>query len=255
VIVLALAMFGHRLTIISTEERTWIELALSAPVVLWAGWPFFERCVQSICNRSPNMFTLIGIGVAAAFGYSVAATLAPQIFPASFRAHGRVDVYFEAAAVIVSLTLLGQLLELRAHTRTAGAIKGLLGLAPKQARHLREDGSEEDIPLVHVHVGDRLRVRPGEIIPVVGVVLEGRSSVDESMLTGESLPVGKTIGDHVIGATQNGTGSLVMRAANVGSDTVLSHIVQLDAQAQRSRAPMQRRARRRVSTLSVSSEA
>ena len=254
-VVLLLAMLGDHLQgmtggnldssglrVISPTVRTWMEFLLSAPVVLWAGWPFFERCVQSIRNRSPNMFTLIGIGVAAAFGYSVVATLAPEIFPASFRAHGRVGVYFEAAAVIVSLTLLGQLLELRARSRTAGAIKGLLGLAPKEARRLREDGTEEDIPLAHVHVGDRLRVRPGEKVPVDGEVLEGRSSVDESMLTGEPIPVEKTAGDKIIGATQNGTGSLVIRAAKIGSDTVLSQIVQLVAQAQRSRAPMQRMA-------------
>ena len=239
---LLLAMVGHRLPAVAVSIRTWLELALSAPVVLWAGWPFFVRCVQSIRNRSPNMFTLIGIGVAAAFGYSVVATLAPDLFPASFHEHGRAAVYFEAAAVIVSLTLLGQLLELRARSRTAGAIKGLLGLAPKEARRLRDDGTEEDIPLSHVHVGDRLRVRPGEKVPVDGDVLEGRSSIDESMLTGESIPVEKAVGDTVIGATLNGTGGLVIRAAKVGSDTLLSQIVQLVAQAQRSRAPMQRMA-------------
>jgi Cu+-exporting ATPase len=243
-IVLAMAMFGHRLGVLPGEMRTWLELALSAPVVLWAGWPFFERCVQSIRNRSPNMWTLIGIGVAAAFGYSVVATLVPDMFPASFREHERVGVYFEAAAVIVSLTLLGQLLELRARSKTSAAIKALLGLAPKTARRLNSDGSEEDIPLEHVHVGDRLRVRPGEKIPVDGVVVEGRSSVDESMLTGEPIPVEKVPGGHVIGATLNGTGSLIMLADNVGSGTVLSQIVQLVAQAQRSRAPMQRMADR-----------
>ena len=241
-IVLALAMLGHRITFLSTEARTWIELALSAPVILWAGWPFFERCVQSIRNRSPNMWTLIGIGVAAAFGYSVVATLAPDLFPASFREHGRVGVYFEAAAVIVSLTLLGQLLELRARSKTSAAIKALLGLAPKTARRINEAGAEEDIPLDHVHVGDRLRVRPGEKVPVDGTVLEGRSSIDESMLTGEPIPVEKGEGTKVIGATLNGTGSLVIRADQVGSATVLSQIVQLVAQAQRSRAPMQRMA-------------
>ena len=241
-IVLALAMLGHRITFLSTEARTWIELTLSAPVILWAGWPFFERCVQSIRNRSPNMWTLIGIGVAAAFGYSVVATLAPDLFPASFREHGRVGVYFEAAAVIVSLTLLGQLLELRARSKTSAAIKALLGLAPKTARRINEAGAEEDIPLDHVHVGDRLRVRPGEKVPVDGTVLEGRSSIDESMLTGEPIPVEKGEGTKVIGATLNGTGSLVIRADQVGSATVLSQIVQLVAQAQRSRAPMQRMA-------------
>jgi Cu+-exporting ATPase len=241
-VVLALAMLGHRITFLSTEARTWVELVLSTPVVLWAGWPFFERCVASIRNRSPNMWTLIGIGVAAAYGYSVVATLVPDLFPASFREHGRVGVYFEAAAVIVSLTLLGQLLELRARSKTSAAIKALLGLAPKTARRINADGNEEDIPLEHVHVGNRLRVRPGEKVPVDGTVLEGRSSIDESMLTGEPIPVEKTDGAKVIGATINGTGSLVIRAEKVGSDTVLAQIVQLVAQAQRSRAPMQRMA-------------
>jgi len=241
-IVLVLAMLGHRLPGLSTQARTWIELVLSAPVVLWAGWPFFERCLQSISNRSPNMWTLIGIGVAAAFGYSVVATVAPGLFPDSFREHGRVGVYFEAAAVIVSLTLLGQLLELRARSKTSAAIKSLLGLAPKTARRVKPDGGEEDVALDHVHVGDLLRVRPGEKVPVDGEVIEGRTSVDESMLTGEPIPVEKTVGDHVIGATLNGTGALVIRADKVGSGTVLAQIVQLVAQAQRSRAPMQRMA-------------
>jgi len=241
-VVLALAMFGHYLPGLSPTTRTWIELVLSTPVVLWAGWPFLERCVASIRSGNPNMFTLIGIGVTAAFGYSVVATVAPDLFPASFREMGRVGVYFEAAAVIVSLTLLGQLLELRARSKTSAAIKGLLGLAPKEARRLNDDGSEEDIPLAHVHVGDRLRVRPGEKVPVDGEVIEGRSSIDESMLTGEPMPVEKTVGASVIGATQNGTGALVIRAGKVGADTVLSQIVQLVAQAQRSRAPMQRMA-------------
>ena len=242
-ITLALAMLGHRFpTWLSTETRTWAELVLSTPVVLWAGWPFFERCVKSIRNRSPNMWTLIGIGVAAAFGYSVVATVAPDIFPLSFREHGRVGVYFEAAAVIISLTLLGQVLELRARSKTGAAIRALLGLAPKTARRLRDDGTEEDIDLSHVHVGDRLRVRPGEKVPVDGRVLEGRSNVDESMLTGEPIPVEKATGATVIGATLNGTGSLVIRAEKVGSETVLAQIVQLVAQAQRSRAPMQRMA-------------
>ena len=241
-IVLVLAMLGHRLPGLSTQARTWIELVLSAPVVLWAGWPFFERCLQSIGNRSPNMWTLIGIGVAAAFGYSVVATVAPGLFPDSFREHGRVGVYFEAAAVIVSLTLLGQLLELRARSKTSAAIKSLLGLAPKTARRVKPDGGEEDVALDHVHVGDLLRVRPGEKVPVDGEVIEGRTSVDESMLTGEPIPVEKTVGDHVIGATLNGTGALVIRADKVGSGTVLSQIVQLVAQAQRARAPMQRMA-------------
>ena len=242
VAVFVLAMFGHSMPALSASTRTWLEFALATPVVLWAGWPFFVRCLQSIRNRSPNMWTLIGIGVAASYGYSVVATVAPGAFPASFRDHGRVNVYFEAAAVIVSLTLLGQLLELRARSKTSAAIKALLGLAPKTARRINADGSEEDVPLAHVHVGDHLRVRPGEKVPVDGTVLEGRSSVDESMLTGEPMPVSKTAGDRLIGATQNGTGSLVMRADQVGSETVLSRIVQLVAQAQRSRAPMQRMA-------------
>jgi P-type Cu+ transporter len=242
VVVVALAMLGPRIGWLSTDARTWLELVLATPVVLWAALPFFQRCLASIRNRSPNMWTLIGIGVAAAYGYSVVATLAPGIFPASFREHGRVGVYFEAAAVIVSLTLLGQVLELRARASTSAAIKSLLGLAPKTARRLKDDGSEEDIELSHVHVGDRLRVRPGEKVPVDGTVLEGSSSVDESMLTGEPMPVGKGPDDPVIGATINGTGSLVIRADKVGSDTVLSQIVQLVAQAQRSRAPMQRMA-------------
>ena len=241
-VVLALAMFGHRLHALPTATRTWIEFALSTPVVLWAGWPFFQRCVASIRNRSPNMWTLIGIGVGAAFGYSVVATLAPGLFPESFREHGRIGVYFEAAAVIVSLTLLGQLLELRARSKTSAAIKALLGLAPKTARRIRDDGGEEDIPLEHVHVGNRLRVRPGEKVPVDGVVVEGRSNIDESMLTGEPVPVEKVTGAKVFGATLNGTGSLVIRAEKVGAETALSRIVQLVAQAQRSRAPMQRMA-------------
>lgn len=244
VVTLTLAMFVGRFLPMSPAARSWVELMLSAPVVLWAGRPFLVRCVQSIRNRSPNMFTLIGIGVGAAFAYSVVATLAPGLFPASFQEHGRVGVYFEAAAVIVSLTLLGQVLELRARSKTSAAIKALLGLAPKTARRIDASGAEEDVPLTHVHVGDRLRVRPGEKIPVDGTVLSGRSSVDESMLTGEPIPVEKEEGAKVIGATLNGTGSLVIRADEVGSGTVLSQIVQLVAQAQRSRAPMQRMADR-----------
>ena len=240
--VFVLAMFGQHVPGLSMTARTWTEFVLTVPVVLWAGWPFFERCVASIRNRSPNMFTLIGIGVAAAFGYSVVATVAPGLFPASFREHGRVGVYFEAAAVIVSLTLLGQMLELRARSKTGAAIRALLGLAPETARRVNPDGSEEDIPLQHVHLGDLLRVRPGEKVPVDGIVEEGKSSVDESMLTGEPIPVEKHAGSKVIGATLNGTGSLLVRAEKIGSDTVLSQIVQLVAQAQRSRAPMQRMA-------------
>ncbi len=242
VIVLALAMVGHRWSGLSTEARTWLELGLTAPVVLWAGWPFFVRGVASLRTGNLNMWTLIGTGVAAAFGYSVAATLAPGWFPASFQEHGRVGVYFEAAAVIVSLTLLGQMLELKARSKTSAAIKALLGLSPKTARRLNADGTEEDIPLTHVHLGDRLRVRPGEKVPTDGAVLDGRSSVDESMLTGEAMPVDKGPGDRVIGATLNTSGSLVIQADKVGADTVLSQIVQLVANAQRSRAPMQRMA-------------
>jgi Cu+-exporting ATPase len=242
VIVTVLAMAGYRLRWFEPAAQSWIELALSTPVVWWAAWPFFVRWQQSLANRSPNMWTLIGTGVGIAWLYSAMATLAPQVFPSSFVEHGRVGVYFEAAAVIVSLTLLGQVLELRARSATSAAIKALLGLAPKTARRLRDDGGEEDIPLAHVHVGDRLRVRPGEKVPVDGVVLEGRSSIDESMLTGEPIPVEKRAGEHVIGATINGNGSLVMRAEKVGVETVLSQIVQLVAAAQRSRAPLQRMA-------------
>jgi len=238
--VLALAMFGHRLGLMSAGTQTWIELALSAPVVLWAGWPFFVRWAQSIANRSPNMWMLIGTGVGAAFGYSVVATVAPGLFPEAFQEHGRVGVYFEAAAIIVSLTLMGQLLELKARSSTSAAIKALLGLAPKTARRLRDDGTEEDVPLSNVHIGDRLRVRPGEKVPVDGVVLDGRSSLDESMLTGEPIPVEKGPGSNVIGATINANGSLIIRAEKIGSNTVLAQIVQLVGQAQRSRAPMQK---------------
>jgi Cu+-exporting ATPase len=244
VAVLVLAMFGHGLGLFSAATRTWLELALSAPVVLWAGAPFFVRWAQSIANRSPNMWTLIGTGVGAAFVYSLVATLAPQLFPAEMHEHGRIGVYYEAAAIIVSLTLLGQLLELKARSSTSAAIKALLGLAPKTARRLRDDGTEEDIPLAHVHVGDRLRVRPGEKVPVDGRVLEGRSHLDESMLTGEPMPVPKGPGDALIGASLNAQGSLVMQADKVGSATVLAQIVQLVAQAQRSRAPLQRLADR-----------
>ncbi len=240
VIVTTLAMFGHRFGWMSPATQSWVELVLSIPIVLWAGWPFFVRCVQSIRNASPNMWTLIGIGVGAAFLYSVAATIVPQWFPDSFIAHGRVGVYFEAAAVIVSLTLLGQMLELRARGQTSAALKSLLGLAPKTARRLNDDGTEGDIPLNHVHIGDRLRVRPGEKVPVDGVVLEGESSVDESMLTGEPMPVAKRAGDKVVGATINTSGALIMQAERVGSETMLSQIVAMVAQAQRSRAPMQR---------------
>src|SRR5690606_35637266 len=242
--VFMLAMFGHQLGLLDPKTQIWVELVLSAPVVLWAGWPFFVRGVQSIVNRSPNMWTLIGLGTSAAFVYSVVATLAPGVFPESFVSMGRVAVYYEAAVVIISLTLLGQILELKARSKTGAAIKALLGLAPTTARRIRADGTEEDIPLAHVHGGDTLRVRPGEKVPVDGVVLEGRSAVDESMLTGEPLPVVKEAGDKVIGATLNTSGALVMRSERVGSETVLSRIVQMVAQAQRSKAPMQRLADR-----------
>jgi Cu+-exporting ATPase len=247
--VAALAMFGHRSGLFATATQSWVELVLSAPVVLWAGWPFFVRGVQSVINRSPNMWTLIGLGTAAAFTYSVVATVAPGVFPASFVSMGRVAVYYEAAAVIVSLTLLGQLLELRARAQTSAAIRSLLGLAPKTARRIHADGSEADVPLAHVHVGDSLRVRPGEKVPVDGVVVEGSSSVDESMLTGEPMPVPKRAGDKLIGATMNTSGALVMRAESIGSRTVLAQIVQMVSQAQRSRAPMQRMADRVAGTF------
>jgi Cu+-exporting ATPase len=242
--VAALAMLGHRLQLFDMATQSWVELLLSAPIVLWAGSPFFVRGVQSVVNRSPNMWTLIGLGTSAAFVYSVVATVAPQVFPASFVSMGRVSVYFEAAAVIISLTLLGQLLELKARAQTSAAIKSLLGLAPKTARRINADTTEEDLPLAHVHVGDSLRVRPGEKVPVDGSVLEGSSSVDESMLTGEPMPVAKRPGDKLIGATMNTSGALVMRAETVGSKTVLAQIVQMVGQAQRSRAPMQRMADR-----------
>ena len=240
VVVTILAMAGHRIFSGGLAYQSWIELVLSTPVVLWAGWPFFVRGAQSFKNRSPNMWTLISIGVAAAYGYSLVATVFPGLFPSNFAMHGRIGVYYEAAAVIVSLTLLGQILELRARSQTSAAIKSLLGLAPKTARRIRADGTEEDIELSHVHIGDSLRVRPGEKVPVDGVVLEGESAVDEAMLTGEPLPVTKRPGDKVIGATINTSGSLVIRSERVGSQTMLSQIVQMVAQAQRSRAPMQR---------------
>ena len=240
VIVFVLAMFGHMAFHGGLPYQNWIEFAISTPVVLWAGWPFFERWAQSLANRSPNMWTLIGTGVGAAYGYSVVATVAPGIFPATFAQHGNVSVYFEAAAVIISLTLVGQILELQARSQTSAAIKSLMGLSPKTARRIQPDGTEEDVPLVNIHVGDSLRVRPGEKVPVDGVVLEGESAVDESMLTGEPVPVTKRPQDKVIGATINASGSLIIRAEKIGSQTMLSQIVQMVAQAQRSRAPMQR---------------
>jgi len=227
--------------LVSAQALSWIELLLATPVVLWGGWPFFERGWQSIVNRSLNMFTLIAIGTGVAYVYSVVATLLPDIFPASFRdTNGEVAVYFEASAVIVTLVLLGQVMELRARGRTGAAIRALLGLAPRTARRIASDGSEEDVPLDEVRVGDRLRVRPGEKIPVDGVVLDGASGVDESMVTGEPIPVEKKADDDVIGATVNGTGGLVIEARRVGSDTLLAQIVQMVAAAQRSRAPIQK---------------
>jgi len=217
-----------------------LQLALATPVVLWGGRPFFERLWASLKTRNLNMFTLIGMGVGVAYGYSLVATLAPQLFPASLHTMGgMVPVYFEAAAVITTLVLLGQVLELRARAATGKAIRALLGLAPKTARRVR-DGREEDVQLEHVHVGDFLRVRPGEKVPVDGMVIEGHSSVDESMITGESVPVEKTAGEKVTGATINGTGTLLMRADRVGRDTMLSQIVRMVAAAQRSRAPIQK---------------
>ena len=228
-------------SLMASGARPWIELALATPVVLWGGWPFFVRGYRSIAHKSLNMFTLIGLGVGVAYAYSVVATVAPGIFPASFRGEeGHVGVYYEAAAVIVTLVLLGQVLELRARSRTGAAIRALLGLAPKTARRIEPDGTERDVPLDQVRPGDRLRVRPGEKVPVDGTVVEGGSSVDESMVTGEPIPVEKGPGERVIGATVNGTGALVMEAERVGADTLLARIVQMVAEAQRSRAPIQR---------------
>ena len=234
---------GGRLldSLFAAKTYAWLELILATPVVVWAGWPFYVRAVQSVINRSLNMFTLIGLGVSVAYLYSLIGVLFPHLFPPAMRtAEGTVEVYFEAAGVIVVLILLGQVLELRARSRTGAAIKALLGLAPKTARKIGADGNESDIPLEHVIKGDRLRVRPGEKIPVDGVVLEGSSSVDESMISGEPIPVEKKAGDKLIGATVNGTGSLIMEAQKVGAETLLSQIVKMVADAQRSRAPIQK---------------
>ena len=238
---LVIAMAGDWLRLpFSTEARNWIELVLATPVVLWGGWPFFERFRMSVINRSPNMFTLIGLGTGAAYLDSLVATIFPQVFPASFRdASGAPPVYFEAAAIITTLVLLGQVLELRARQKTSSAIRALLHLAPQQAHLVAADGSERDVALSEVQRGDRLRVRPGERVPTDGVVLEGQSAIDESMLTGEPMPVDKFPGDAVTGGTLNSSGSFVMEAQRVGSETMLAQIVKLVSEAQRSRAPMQ----------------
>jgi Cu+-exporting ATPase len=229
---------GH---VLGTSYRPWVELALATPVVLWAGWPFFVRAVESVRLRALNMFTLIGLGTSAAFLYSLVATLAPGVFPASMRGHGgAIDLYFEAAAVITTLVLVGQVLELRARSRTGDAIRSLLRLAPKTARRIAKDGTEEDVPLPHIEVGDRLRVRPGERIPTDATIDEGHSAIDESMITGEPLPVDKGEGDAVIGGTLNGDGLLVVRAERVGQDTLLAQIVKMVSDAARSRAPVQK---------------
>jgi Cu+-exporting ATPase len=235
-------LLGHAISArLGMRARSWVELALATPVCVWAAWPFYTRAIQSVASRHLNMFTLIGLGVGTAYTFSVVATVAPGVFPASFRTGmGEVGVYFEAAAVIVTLIVVGQVLELRARSQTGAAIRKLLGLAPASARRIRDDGVEEDVPLADVHVGDRLRVRPGERVPTDGVVIDGTSGVDESMVTGESLPVAKRAGDAVIGGTINGTGSFVMRADRVGRETLLSQIVAMVADAQRSRAPIQR---------------
>ena len=226
---------------VSASWGPWLQFALATPVVLWAGWPFFQRGWESVKRKSLNMFTLIAMGVGVAYAYSLVATVAPGIFPESFRGHGgNVAVYYEAAAVIVTLVLLGQVLELRARNATSGAIRALLELAPPTARRIAVDGSEEEVDLAHVKAGDRLRVRPGEKVPVDGEVVEGRGTVDESMVTGEPVPVEKSAGDRITGGTVNGTGSLIMTATHVGEDTLLSQIVQMVAAAQRSRAPIQR---------------
>ena len=226
---------------VTGSARNWVQWLLATPVVLWGGWPFFQRGWTSVVNRAPNMFTLIAMGTGAAYGYSTVATVAPTLLPSSFRLHdGSIAVYFEAAAVITVLVLLGQVLELKARSQTSSAIRSLLRLAPKTARLITPDGREEDVPLEHIQVGHRLRVRPGERVPVDGMVQEGATSVDESMITGESIPVEKTVGARVTGGTINGTGGIVMVAERVGRDTMLARIVQMVSEAQRSRAPIQR---------------
>src|SRR6516225_3461169 len=239
--VLVLAM-GHILPFappwIEGDVSRWIQFILSTPVVLWAGWPFFERGWQSIINRSLNMFTLIALGVGVAYVYSIVAMLLPQLFPPSVATHGKIGIYFEAAAIITVLVLLGQVLELRARSRTGSAIRALLDLAPKIA-HVVHNGHEEDVDLASVAKGDRLRIRPGEKVPVDGRVIDGRTNIDESMITGESMPMQKATGDRVTGGTVNQTGSIVIQAERVGAETVLSQIVSMVAEAQRSRAPIQ----------------
>jgi len=226
--------------IVSMTASMWIQFALATPIVVWCAWPFFQKAWTSVLNRSPNMFTLIALGVGASYGYSLVATFAPGLFPAGLAQHGVIPVYYEAAAVVTVLVLLGQVLELRAREKTGGAIRALLKLAPKTARRIRIDGTDEEVPLDKVRIGDRLRIRPGEAIPADGVVTEGASAVDESMVTGESMAAAKAVAAKVIGGTINGTGALVITAEKVGADTVLSHIVHMVADAQRSRAPIQR---------------
>jgi Cu+-exporting ATPase len=238
--ILFLEMGAHVLNfhVVMPQTSNWLQFALGTPVVLWAGWPFFQRAWFSFVTRNLNMFTLIALGTGVAWLYSVIATSAPSLFPAVFRqGDGSVPVYFEAASVITVLVLLGQVLELRAREKTGGAIRALLNLSPKTARRIKEDGTEEDVSLEHIQAGDRLRVRPGETVPVDGVVTEGRSAVDESMITGESMPVTKETGSKVIGGTMNQTGSFIMEARLVGKDSMLSRIVHMVAEAQRSRAP------------------
>jgi Cu+-exporting ATPase len=241
-IIFFLGMFGHYLNLFPMEIQSWVELTLSIPVIFWAGYPIFKKGLQSIINRNPNMWTLIGIGTAASFFYSVVATIFPTIFPNTFVSMGRVSVYFEASVVIISLTLLGQIVELKARSQTSAAIQSLLNLAPKTARRINSNGSEEDIELNNIQINNLLRVRPGEKIPVDGIVVEGESFLNEAMITGEPTPVLKVVGDKIIGATLNTNGSLIIKAQKVGSATMLYQIIQMVLQAQRSKAPMQRMA-------------